>query len=325
MGAGVGSEPIAELLGLGLAIDGEGAADLCVREELGVEQVKLVASASGSGPAGIFILHPRGVRKGDCDIDGGSYRGSGDHLEVLGVLVETEAVKPCAIGGSDVLVAPGVVHHRAVEIAAVSDHLAVDFLDADLVQKGFPLSEKFGAGDGDRVLGGDGRVTATNYIEVTVKNAVSDRAAVGDAGDVLEVGAEAMDGHSGGYQLHRGGGHHPLAAVPRGEGIAAFGRGEDSEDGRFQEVVTGGQLYVPLGFGLNLRLICGTHLLRGGHFGKLSDRWICGRWDRNGDEQNQSTNEYSESHNNCLFEFQAARGQVTKTGNGKSTKIVFYC
>ena len=70
MGAGVGSELVAELLGFGLAVDGERAADLGVRKEFGVEKVELVAGAGGSGSAGIFIPHPRGVREGDRDIDG---------------------------------------------------------------------------------------------------------------------------------------------------------------------------------------------------------------------------------------------------------------
>ena len=38
--------------------------------EFGVEKVELVAGAGGSGSAGIFIPHPRGVREGDRDIDG---------------------------------------------------------------------------------------------------------------------------------------------------------------------------------------------------------------------------------------------------------------
>ena len=70
MGAGVGSELVAELLCPWLAVDGERAADLGVRKEFGVEKVELVAGAGGSGSAGIFIPHPRGVREGDRDIDG---------------------------------------------------------------------------------------------------------------------------------------------------------------------------------------------------------------------------------------------------------------
>lgn len=239
MGAGVGPELVAELLGFGLAVDGEGASDLGVRKKLGVEQVELVAGAGGSGSAGIFIPHPRGVREGDRNADGRADGRAGAHTEVLGVLVETEAVATGAVGRSNVLIAPGVVLHRTVEIAAVADHLAVDSLDPGLVQERFPLGEKFGARDGDRIFRGYGRVAAAYNVEVTVQGSILDGSAVTYAGNVLEVGAEAMNGQAGGYQLHRRGGDHPLAAVPGGEGVAAFGQSKDSKDGGFQGFASG--------------------------------------------------------------------------------------
>ena len=63
----------------------------------------------------------------------------------MGVLVEAEAVAAGSVGCADVLVAPCVVLDRAVEIAAVADHLAVDFLDSGLVQGGPESCNEFRA------------------------------------------------------------------------------------------------------------------------------------------------------------------------------------
>ena len=79
--------------------------------------------------------------------------------------------------------------HRAVEIAAVSDHAAADAFDSGLVKKRFPLAEQFVPGDGDGIFGGDCGVSASDDVEVSLKDAVPDRAVVANSGDVFIIRA----------------------------------------------------------------------------------------------------------------------------------------
>ena len=141
--------------------------------------------------------------------------------------------------------------HGTVEVASVAYHVAAYTLDAGLVQEGFPLAEEVGAGDGDRVFRGYGRVAAADYVKVAVQGSVFDDATVAYAGNVLEIRAEEVDGHAGGDEFHRRGRNHALVAVPAGQGVAAFGYGKDSEDGRFESLTTRGSLDVALGLGLD--------------------------------------------------------------------------
>ena len=88
------------------------------------------------------------------------------------VLVVAKPVTSCTISGSDVLIHPSVPLDRAVEIAAVSDHLAVYLLDARLVEKAFPLREERIPAKSDRIFRSYRGVSPSDDIKVSFQGSV---------------------------------------------------------------------------------------------------------------------------------------------------------
>ena len=254
VGAGQGAEFIAEMLGPGLPVDGEGAADFADGREVGGKQVEFVPRPGRCRDPGTGIIHPGRLRRPFPPGYGLSDLPPRAHREFFLILIIAEAVPAGAIVGAEVFPIPFLVLDGAVKPAAVTDNPPLDAFDARAEEEILPPGEQGEGGDGNAVGSGNGRIAATDDIEVSLEGAILDFAAIADGGLELEIAAECVQSCPRRDELHVGSGYHPDTGIPPGKGVALGIHRQHAPDRSLERLLPGHA--VDVGLRLGLRPLC---------------------------------------------------------------------
>ena len=218
------------MLGLGLAADGETAAQLGVGRQVGGVQVQAVSRPGRARDAVVLKMHPRGFGIALTNGHGLSLR-YGLHFQVHGVLVKAKGVGARSIVGAHVIVVPAGMLQIAFIGCSVADDAALDLLDAGLAQERFPAPEKAAGLHGYAVPGPQGGVSVADDVDITLQDAVSDLAGIANAGLETVIRAEGVEGSARGHQFQVGGGGEALVGIPGRKGVSVPVHGQDAPGG----------------------------------------------------------------------------------------------